>query len=469
MDICAYLCSRIVNKEDEAMKQSFRMLSLLAALCLMLTACLGDDDNSQVTGYGDMAITAFTLGTIPRYAASTTSAGNDTTIRTTIAGSSYPMTIDQLGCRIYNASPLPVGTDVRHVVCTVTAKNSGSVALQSMTSDSLQWFNSSDSIDFSQPRVFRVYAIDGSGYRDYTVTVNVSETAGTTFSWKKLGTGATGYDAERCTDVRLFCAGDHLVLLPRVTGTEESPSDVTRAVRVSSDGQQWTAHSGFNEQAWQGAATLGEELYVKTDDQLLRLGDDDGWNTTWNVVATGLPEGQLVGASSTELFILGTDGALKRSCDGGRTWTDELLDDDAALLPAGSIATVTWPYGPADDTDYVLMVGNSRQQDDAVTIWRKLSYKGEQGQWVYMPVDDSNFYTLPRMNGLSMAVCDGKVLAMSNGLRMFQSDDQGISWQVSTLYALPIAFEGSLAAIASDGNGTLWLVSNNGDVWRGQK
>ena len=143
--------------------------------------------------------------------------------------------------------------------------------------------------------------------------------------------------------------------------------------------------------------------------------------------------------------------------------------DDALLLPDGNVATVTWTYAPTDATDYVLMVGNSRQQDDAMTVWRKLSEQGRQGQWVYMPADDGNFYTLPRMNGLSMAVCGNSVLALSRGLKMFQSDDQGISWKVSSLYALPLTFSGTLAAIAADANGVLWLVSNNGDVWRGQK
>ena len=467
--MCLPLQPNCLNKT--LMKRTLRTLGVLLAISVVMTSCLGDNDNDQVTTYSDMAITAFTLGTIPRYTTTTsTTTGNDTTIRTTISGTAYPMTIDQLSHTIYNQEALPMGTDVRHVVCTVTAKNSGAVALQSMTSDSLSWFNATDSIDFSVPRTFRVYAIDGSGYRDYRVTVNVSQTTGTTFDWKKEGTGATDFDAERCTDVRLLCAGSTLVLMPRVTGIEKSGADETRIIRVSSDGLQWTTLGGFNELAWQGAATQGETLYVKTGDQLLRLGGDDGWNSTGKAVAAGLPAGQLIGASSTELFILGTDGALKRSNDGGLTWQTELLDDSADLLPTENIATVTWPYAPADNTDYVLMVGNSRQQADGMSQWRKISEQGEQGRWVYMPTDDSNsYYTLPRMNGLSMACYDGRVLAVGSGLKMFESRDQGVSWQVSATYALPTAFAGTAVAMTADSEGRLWLVSNNGDVWKGQK
>lgn len=445
------------------------MLSLLMGLCLMLTACLGDNDDTQVTTYGDMAITAFTLGTIPRYTTGSTSEGNDTTIRTTITGSAYPMTIDQLGHRIYNQNPLPVGTDIRHVVCTITAKNGGSVALQSMTSDSLSWFSNTDSIDFSVPRTFRVYAINGEGYRDYTVTVNVSETTGTTFGWKRVATGVVGVPQEQCAGVRLLSVADRLVMMPLTTDSELASAGNTWRVMVSSDGQQWQRLWDCPDAQWQGAVAMGNDLYMKAGDQLMMTGGNAGWDNAPATVATGLPAGQLVGAGTRELFILDDEGRLTRSIDGGLTWTDERLDDDAALLPAGNVASVTWPYAPADNTDYVLMVGNSRQQGDKMSVWRKLSYQGEQGQWVYMPADDSNYYTLPRMDNLSMTCYDGKVLAIGNGLTMYESSDQGISWQASTAYAMPAAFTGSAAAIAADGNGVLWLVSNNGDLWQGKK
>ena len=181
------------------------------------------------------------------------------------------------------------------------------------------------------------------------------------------------------------------------------------------------------------------------------------------------PAGQLVGASTTELFLLATDGRLMRSADGGMTWDAEALDDEAALLPAENVATVAWPYAAADDTDYVLMVGSSRQDADLMTAWRKISEHGLAGQWVYMPVDDSNFSTLPRMENVSLAYYNNMVLAIGDGLVVYESADQGLSWKVSKQYALPVAFEGTRCAITAGADGTLWLVSNNGDVWRGQK
>lgn len=451
------------------MKHTLRMFSLLVTACLLLTACLGDDDDTQVAYTGDMAITAFTLGTIPRYTTGTTSAGNDTLLRTTITGTVYPMTIDQLGARIYNEEPLPVGTDVKHVVCTVSTKNGGSVALQSMTSDSLSWFDSKDSIDFSRPRVFRIFAIDGSGHRDYTVTLNVSDTQGTTFDWKRVATGVVGVPASQCASLRLMSVADRLVMLPLTGSADDEATDRLRGVMVSQDGQQWTSLLTLPDQQWQGAVALGNALYMKQNGQLLKLGDDAGWSATPASVTALQPAGQLVGASTTELFVLGDNGRLLRSADAGLTWQEELLDDEASLLPAENVATVTWPYGAADNTDYVLMVGNSQQNADQMTVWRKISEHGMAGQWVYMPVDDSNLSTLPRMENVSLAYYNNMVLAIGDGLVVYESADQGISWKVSKQYALPAAFEGTHCAITAGADGTLWLVSNNGDVWRGQK
>ena len=451
------------------MKHTLRMFSLLVTACLLLTACLGDDDDTQVAYTGDMAITAFTLGTIPRYTTGTTSAGNDTLLRTTITGTVYPMTIDQLGARIYNEEPLPVGTDVKHVVCTVSTKNGGSVALQSMTSDSLSWFNSSDSIDFSRPRVFRIFAIDGSGHRDYTVTLNVSDTKGTTFDWKRVATDVVDVPASQCASLRLLNVADRLVMLPLTWSADDDVSDSARRVMVSDDGQQWTTLLTLPDQQWQGAVAHDDALYLKTGATLQKLGGNAGWTDGWSTVATDCPAGQLVGASTTELFMLGADGRLMRSADAGLTWQEELLDDEASLLPAENVATVTWPYAAADNTDYVLMVGNSQQNADQMTTWRKISEHGMAGQWVYMPVDDSNLSTLPRMENVSLAYYNNMVLAIGDGLVVYESADQGISWKVSKQYALPVALEGTRCAITAGADGTLWLVSNNGDVWRGQK
>ena len=170
---------------EYSMKRILRIIGVLAVGALMTTSCLNSSDN-EVTTYNDMAIKTFTLGKLNRYLHKTSSKGTDSVYKATYSASTYKMHIDQLGHRIYNTDSLLTGTDVAHVICTVTTVNNGIVYIKSLTSDSLYYFTSgSDSVDFSKDRVFRVFATDGSGYRDYVVSLNVRNQDKGVFNWVK--------------------------------------------------------------------------------------------------------------------------------------------------------------------------------------------------------------------------------------------------------------------------------------------
>ena len=143
------------------MKRIFHVFCGLFVAVLMLTSCLNADDNST-TLYSDMAIKSFSLGNLNRYVHTTTSAGADSVYKQTFSASTYKMNIDQLNYKISNADSLPTGTDAAHVICSATTVNNGVIYVKSLISDTLFYFSSgSDSIDFTQPRIFRVYATDG--------------------------------------------------------------------------------------------------------------------------------------------------------------------------------------------------------------------------------------------------------------------------------------------------------------------
>ncbi len=374
------------------MKRLFRTLCAVFIGSTVLTACLNDDDQQTAT-YSDVAITQFTLGTLNRYTHVTSSAtGNDSVVKTTLTGSNYRMTIDHLQQLIFNNNDLPVGTDVAHVVCTITTKNGGLVALQSMTSDSLRWFSSTDSIDFTQPRTFRVFASDGLSSRDYTVRLNVSQNTGINFGWE----------------------------------------------------------------------------LTKTDTQMA------GWTTGKRIVAQGdsvllVDADSIIGQTTHESYMMDSDGHMKKSTDGGISWTDELLDDDETLLPAvGTAVCVTWPYAPADNTEYVLMVGRPRQGDvQTMRVWRKITSGNDNARWIYMPFDDINNYPLTLIDGISMACYDGTVLCVGNDLVMRQSRDQGVTWRTTSDYALPATLTGTRVIMTADTKEQLWLLTDTGQLWKG--
>ena len=375
------------------MKSIFRTLGVLMIGATLSTSCLNGNDDNDLTVYSDMAITSFTISGINRYYYVTSSTtGNDSLVKAALTGSSYKITIDQLGHTIYNQEELPLGSDLKHVLCTVTTKNNGVVAIKSMTSDSLMWYSATDSIDFSVPRIFRVYAIDDSGWRDYTVTLTVSQTTGLSFQWTKVGTA----DVDGFSDKRLVALAD-------------------------------TVH-----------------LVAKDS---------------------------IIGRSTNECYTIGADdGQLKCSRDGGLTWASETTDEPDSLLPArNAVATVCWDYAPADDTDYVLMVGMPQQTGDShMRVWRKITHHSNGGQWVFIPQEANNPYTLPLIAQPSLVYYDGSVLAVS-GQVVYQSCDQGITWKEVSTYTLPSALAGTSVLMAADQQGRLWAVSDNGGVWLGAK
>jgi hypothetical protein len=161
-----------------------KTIGVLLAAVAVLTSCLNSSQN-EVTLYDDAVILSFTLGTVNQYTHKTTTAGTDTVVKTTTAGSNYAFHIDQLKREIYNTDSLPVGADARHLLCTITTRNSGMVLIKSTTSDSLFYYSSTDSIDFSVPRRFYVYATDGSGFTEYTVRVNVHQEEANDFVWQQ--------------------------------------------------------------------------------------------------------------------------------------------------------------------------------------------------------------------------------------------------------------------------------------------
>ena len=399
---------------------------MLGALLLM-TSCLNSSDN-ETTVYSDTAITAITLGTLNRYTKTTSSkTGNDTIIKSTLTGSGYTMTIDQLTSEIYNQDWLPSGTDLQHVVVSsVTAKNNGIVTIKSLNSDSIAFVSSSDSIDFTSPRIFRVYSSDLNNHRDYTVTLHCDPYEGVTFSWKKV---STNDELQGWTNKQLVSFEDTVYLVD-----ENTVSLTFEAYRLN-----------------------GQNI-EKTEDM-----------KTWTTVSSCNLK-QLLGTGTNSFYGLSNDGKMMRSDDNCKTWQEEATDEDASMLPVRDMALLSWDYAPLDSTDYVLMAGTNK--DGKMCFWREIyeyakATKG--GQWVYMPVDDNNLYTLPQQEGLSLVYYKGDVLALGSNAIIYQTRDQGITWRASSNYALPSNVTGSRMSMCVDINGNLWVMTNTGELWQGTK
>ena len=226
-------------------------ISLILAMTIVLMAsCLKSDDSNSVTLYGDAAITGFTLGTLNKYIDGK---------KTTYKGSSYDFSIDQsstskhtfkdttiIGRCIFNNDSLPLGTDIKHVVGTISTRNNGVALIERLNApDVFDYFSSSDSIDYSKPRKVRVYSSDGTNYNQYYISVDVHQEDGNQFVWTLMDDDWTA-----TPDETVLPEG-----IKKILG-----NSTTERYAMSTDNKLMVSHDK--------GATWQEELIIEDDDKL---------------------------------------------------------------------------------------------------------------------------------------------------------------------------------------------------------
>jgi hypothetical protein len=151
---------------------------LAVILAIILTSCLGDGNYRIDEWYLKNAqIASLTLSS------------------DSIAGlSEVIFTIDQMNGKIFNQDSMPFGTMIdEKVLCNMTFEvgTSGVQLMQQATGDTIFW-NGTDSIDFSQPVMFKIYAVDGETTKTYEAQINIHQVNPDSMVWSKFLTIAEG-------------------------------------------------------------------------------------------------------------------------------------------------------------------------------------------------------------------------------------------------------------------------------------
>lgn len=433
---------------------------LLSMLLLTTTSCLKSDDE-DVTYTNDAAITSFTLGTLKRIVTTKSSTGADSTYETTFAASSYKFYLDQVNHEIYNVDSLPMGIDIKKIVCTVQSKNSGIIFIKSMKSDSLAYYSSSDSIDFSEPRRFRIYSAAGTAYQDYTVSVNVHKQDSATFNWNKMAEGTPFMNAQ---GMRAAAIGSTLWVLA-------ANGSATTAWH-SADGIAWQSlEQTFDANAWRNMVAANGKLYVLSGDKLYTI---DGENIS-STAAPGIES--LAAASHRGLYGI-KSGRSGIAFFDGKGWTDETLSGDAVLLPTGQTAFSCQPLTTNDSTDVVMFTGMN-SETGLMETWEKIDeyeHTARKHEWLHITPEDG--FRLPAIDDVTLLDYGGYTLAFGTDASVnhslfttyYQSVDKGLTWHSFSDYTLPSAaeFNGVYAATV-DARNYIWLFcGGTGQVWRGR-
>ena len=217
------------------MKSKTINIAVLLAALFSLVSCLDTNDGDYVYT-DDSAVTAFSVTSAKKAVHVRASNGADSVYYTTATLTAYKFVIDQQRCVIYNPDSLPYGVDPTKLLVSANSLNSGSLVLKSMTSDSLSYFSTTDSLDFSKPRELQVYSLSGAAVRKYEVRVNVHQEPADKFNWTKLPNPTAFTSAN---GVKSF-------VVTTASGT-------TRRFLLASDGTTTTVYRADGDDAWTAA------------------------------------------------------------------------------------------------------------------------------------------------------------------------------------------------------------------------
>lgn len=455
-------------------KHIYALLFALMALPFVLGSCKTDDDD--VTEASDVCyISKFTLGSLKRIIYGQTTAGMDSIYTTSFSGTYFPMIIDQRKETIENLDSLPIRAQLDKVLITVEYEEK--LAWRKADISGLQdttWttYNKSDSIDLSEPMHFRVISKNGTSSRTYTVKVNVHQEVGDSTRWDSLGNVSALMPT---TERKATVWNDKMTIL--ATQADGTLICIQHPLSASGD---WTAQNttGTAKAIPGTLQQQGNRLLVSTsDNQLLESTDAITWTPTGYPALAGI---RLVAASDDYVYAL-SGGRLYRS--NGSSWDEELLDDDANLLPTDQLNSVY--YTMKNGLPRLLLAGSQKSGDRYATLWAKSWSQGEENleKWIYYTPNATDKYRCPMLKNLCIvpyddglqalggSSLDGKYEALDS---IRHSSDHGISWKIYEnddmlvdYYMQKAAETAQYITATVDKYNNLWIVIDN-RVWRGR-
>lgn len=444
------------------MKRKFFAFIALITATLSLSSCLSSDETT-VEYTHDTAITAFSLGSLDRY--TKTKAGKDTLLKANVTGSDYKFYIDQAQRLIYNVDSLPCGVRDTAVLATISSKNNSPILLMDINkTDSIAgYYSSSDSINFSTPRLIRVYSSDYSAYAEYQVNVYVHKELPYEFKWHELAQNNSQLAA--FSDLKAVACGDDIYVFGK---TAEGTKVLKSAIN---DGNAWSSimmNVSLSSDAYQSAVALDGKLYISDGGKVYASADAE----TWNLVSKNADIKQLIGASSKYLYAYTAVG-ISVSKDQGVSWKQEKLDTDADYLPTQNISMNVAGVLSAKDVENVMLLGtrDKASKDTIATTWlRTVDYgaNAEDGQWNYLEIEKNKSGKMPWMDQVITCAADTGFVALGSNGKWYKSQDAGLTWTQDKQVALPGEFTSAARfAFCRDNQHYYWII-RNGYVWRGR-
>lgn len=430
---------------------------VMSALALTFLASCGDDNKSSELS-SDCAINAIVLGNLSRIYHTYLDNGKDTSYSITVPGAAYPLHIDQINRRIFNSDSLPVGTAVNKVYFT-TFSADGIVSYR-LESGKDTLYSTKDTLDFTSPRIFTIFASDGSGSRSYTIDIKIHNADPDAYSW--VAASPADNDVAKLESMRMIAKDGQLYLWGSKNGTNvvmtrktgEGVALWTKKDISGTDGLQTKSINLFNGKF----VAISESGLVESEN-----------GADWTETATSLVPDRIL-AADEELYIT-VSGKIYSSSDL-KSWKEEKADNSTAFLPTENIYSAVLPAVNNSNIENIVCVG---YLDGKTETWKKEMNKvyPEDNAWSYYPTTEETPRTLPYLKGFNMMKYDGKLFCAGiNGdtVNVYTSADGARAWKKVKVPTMVPAQTGKPTEIfmTPDDDNHIWLVcSGTGMLWKG--
>lgn len=455
------------------------LIAVLFAATSIMTSCL-DNDVEQITYTSETSITGFSLGTLNIDRIGKDKNGLDSPYVDTLDCSNYPFTIDQINRTITNKDSLPVGTHIDKVITSITY-DAGMLGYTPKGSDHDTIWTSTDSIDFTDPVEFKVYAYSGVEGKPYKVTINVHKQEPDTISWKKFDTQL--FKAGSLSEQKaVYANGKVYVFGKNGNGTHIEYSDV-----ANDNPSPWvpvTDNIPSNIDTYSATAWAGNIYFLAGSPKAKQLYKLNVTTDKIEPVGTETFE-MLIGGNDikSELYVVkdGESGIYKES-----PWTKDT--DPFTQFKAGQpffSNTTTASYNSNITTTVALCYNQGNTANDtAALVFNRIS---SDNKWE----ERMQNLPLPNLENVTMIYYDGKLYAFGGGYgeikpfsQFYCSTDNGLCWRpVTECMAFPAEF-GTLYTTTHHGNYScavtpklesetsrgnfIWIVWEDGSICRGR-
>lgn len=459
-------------------------------ISLTITSCLDNENNIE---YGtDPTIHSFSINDINTD--SIIKNGNyngtkDTTIVLKVTGSKYPFTIDQLSGgtytyqegsesktitytgRIFNNDSLPIGTNIKKVVVNMGITSYITYNRKNIEGkDSLCLWMSTDSLDFTNPIYFSVYAQDPTlAPKIYQAKINVHKQHPDSLQWSKMNANFPVIVGKQ----KAIYINENIYIFANTA----SGIYIAKSANGTSWGEISISNSSLPANAdYSSVVAYLNKLFIVAGGKVYSSNDGSIWSEISNL--TGVTT--LISAfnSNNNKRLIGIKGTKFIQTIDGLTW------EETVALPEGfpqknfSVAPA-YPIKTNSKLEKMILISNEPKasvSDTASVVW---SLSSEKNSWELYSPQTGDKYTCPLFNNISIIRYNEQLYSFggaSKGLKAFQSfyasKDEGLNWKEETrLIRFPKEFldRGDNFSYIVDKDNFLWIMwSNSGEVWRGR-